>query len=97
MMILFLMGVLVGAVLGVRFKVLVLVPAICAALPVVVVAEIARGEGIWGLALATIVVASSLQIGYILGNVVWFVTGAARATNHRTSSMPTSAGISGSL
>jgi hypothetical protein len=96
MIILILMGVLVGAVL-VRFKVLVLVPVICAALPLVVVAGITRGEGFWRLALAMIVVATSLQLGYLLANFVQLVVGAARATNHRRASMPTSAGMSGSL
>jgi hypothetical protein len=81
-------GVLLGAVLGLRFKVLVLVPVICAALPIVVVAGIARGEGLWRLALAMIVVATSLQLGYILGIVVRFVLGAARAPNHARVSMP---------
>src|ERR1700686_4036379 len=96
MIILILMGVLVGAVL-VRFKVLVLVPVICAALPLVVVAGITRGEGPWRLALAMIVVATSLQLGYLLANFVQLVVRARRATNHRRASMPTSAGMSGSL
>jgi len=97
MVILIPMGVLVGAVLGLRFKVLVLVPMICAALPVIVVSGITRGEGVWRLALAMIVVAISLQLGYVLGSFVQSIMGAARATNHRRASMPTSVGMSRSL
>jgi len=90
-------GILVGAVLGLRFKVLVLVPVICVALAIVLVDGIARGDGLWWLALAMIVITTSLQLGYILGNVVRFAMGAARAPNHGKVSMPTSAGMSGSV
>jgi hypothetical protein len=96
-MMLVLIGILLGAVLGLRFKVLVLVPVICAALPVVVVAGIARGDGLWQLVLAMIVIATFLQLGYVLGIVVRFVMVAARAPNRGRVSIPTSAGMSGSV
>jgi hypothetical protein len=93
MMILLIMGVLVGVVLGLRFKVFVLVPVICVALAVVVVEGIASGDELWRLALAMIVIATSLQLGYFLGTV----GGAARTSNDGRVSIPTSAGMSGSV
>jgi hypothetical protein len=97
MMILILMGVLVGAVLGLRFKMFILVPVFCVALPFVVVDGVSRGDGVWRLALAMIVLATSVQVGYALGNVLQFVIGAARSRNHGRVSMPTSARMSKSV
>jgi len=97
MMILILLSVLVGAVLGLRFKVFVLVPVICGALAIAVVEGIAGGDGLWRLVFAMTVIAASLQLGYILGIVIRFVMGAARADNRDRVSLPTSAGMSGTV
>jgi len=97
MMILIPLSVLVGAMLGLRFKVFVLVPVICGALAIAVVEGIAGGDGLWRLVFAMIVIAASLQLGYILGIVVRFVMGAARADNRDRVSLPTSAGMSGTV
>jgi len=96
MVMLMMIGILVGTVLGLRFKVLILVPVVCGALPIVVVSGIARGEGLWRLALSMIVIAMSLQLGYVLGIVARFVMVAARP-NHGRVAMPTSAGMSRSV
>jgi len=96
-MILIPLSVLVGAMLGLRFKVFVLVPVICGALAIAVVEGIAGGDGLWRLVFAMIVIAASLQLGYILGIVVRFVMGAARADNRDGVSLPTSAGMSGTV
>jgi hypothetical protein len=80
MTMLMVIGCLVGAALGQRFKVLVLVPVICVALAVVVVDGIARGAGVWRLALAMIAIATSIQLCYILGNIARLVLGSARTT-----------------
>jgi hypothetical protein len=92
-----LLGVLIGAVLGLRFKVFVLVPVICGASAVVVIGGIARGDTLWRLAFTMVVIATALQMGYFLGNVIRLVTGAARASDHDRVSMPTSAGMSGTV
>jgi hypothetical protein len=97
MIILILLSLLVGAVLGLRFKVFVLVPVISGALAIVVVDGIARGDPLWRLAFTMIVIATVLQLGYILGNVVRFVISAARTPDHGRNSIPTSAGMSGSV
>ena len=92
-----LLGVLVGAVFGLRFKVFVLVPVICGASALVVIGGIARGDALWRLALTMIVIVLALQTGYFLGNVIRLVTGAARAPDHGRAAMPTSAGMSGTV
>jgi|SRR5450631_4755337 len=97
MVILLVIGILVGAVLSLRFKVLVLVPVICGALSIVVVDGIARGDGLLRLAVAMIAIATSVQLGFILGVGARSVIGATRAGNHDRVSMPTSAGMSGSV
>jgi predicted membrane channel-forming protein YqfA (hemolysin III family) len=59
-------GLLVGMLLGLRFKVFVLVPFILIA----ACATIATGHGVKAIALAILATAMLLQIGYILGLVV---------------------------
>jgi hypothetical protein len=93
MMLLILTGLLLGAVLGLRLKVLVLIPAICGALAIVVVDGIARGDTLWQLAFSMIMIATALQFGYFFGNVIRFVM--APAPNQGRSSLPTSARTSG--
>ena len=88
MLILSLIGILVGMVLGIRCKVFVLVPVICVALAIAVIDGIARGDGLWRLAFALIVIAISVQLGYFLGLVTQSVMGAVRGTNNRPVSLP---------
>jgi len=94
-MIIILIGILVGAVLGLRFQVFVLVPVSCGALAIVVVEGIARGDGLVQLALALAGTAIALQVGYALGSVVGSLE--AARVDHGKASRPTSAGISGSV
>jgi len=91
MMILILIGILVGAVLGLRFKVFVLVPVICIGLAIVAVDGVARGDDPWLLAISMIVIATSLQVGYFGGGVVM---GSARGIRHGAVSLPTPRGMS---
>jgi hypothetical protein len=91
MMVFDLMGVLVGAVLGLRFKVFALVPVICGVLIIVIVGGVARGDGWLRLAFTMNVISTAVQLGYILG----LVLSEARARNHSRVSVPTSAGMSG--
>ena len=66
-MVLFLIsGGIVGMLLGLRFKVFVLVPFILIA----ACAIIATGHGVKAIALTILATAGLLQIGYILGLVV---------------------------
>ena len=93
MMLLILTGVLVGAVLGLRLKVFVLVPVICGALAIVVVDGIAREDTLWQLAFSMIMIITALQLGYFLGNVIRFVM--TSAPNQGRPSLPTSDRTSG--
>jgi hypothetical protein len=71
---------LVGAVLGLRFKVLILVPAIGFATVVVTANGIVIGESLWRLASVVVVAAMAIQLGYVSGTVAQLFFGAARST-----------------
>jgi hypothetical protein len=81
-------SILVGTALGLRFEVFILVPTIGLTLTVVAVAGIASGDGVWWLVATMVLVATFLQLGYIGGDVLRSVIGAAPATDHRGPSMP---------
>jgi hypothetical protein len=61
-----------GILLGLRFKVFVLVPAVLIAAGVVIII----GHGLKMVALTMLAITALLQIGYILGCVVRVYTGA---------------------
>jgi len=63
-------SVFVGIALGLRFKVLVLVPAIASAIIFIVIAGLARGDGFGSIVLATVMVGVALQLGYLIGIVL---------------------------
>jgi hypothetical protein len=58
---------LVGAALGQRFAVLVLVPAVLVTLGVAIGLGIARAQGPGTIVLVTVAAIACLQIGYLLG------------------------------
>lgn len=70
---------LAGAVLGQRFRVLVLLPLtfvmVLAAIPVGLMADVSFLEGLKNLALAAV----ALQAGYLLGSAARFALASARA------------------
>ena len=70
MAMLLLLSLLIGAVLGMRFKVLVLVPAIAGALPIAVALEIFRQQSLTSIILASAATVALLQIGYLAGIAV---------------------------
>jgi len=84
MLILAMNGFLIGVVLGLRFKMLVLVPTIGLVLAMVAT----TGAGTWQLVGTMIVVATSLQLGYLGGGILQFSVFAKRAADHRGTSMP---------
>jgi hypothetical protein len=67
MMTLTILSLLAGLILGQRFKVLVLVPAIPLALLLAVGTGITRADGFWWTALMAVAGCTALQIGYLLG------------------------------
>jgi hypothetical protein len=60
-------SLLVGMVLGQRFKVLVLLPAIGFALLLAIGGGIVRADSAWWIVLMAAAAATALQIGYIIG------------------------------
>ena len=62
------MSTLIGAALGLRFNVLVLIPTIILAVVSTVVIAVARGDQAWSAALTIALVATTLQISYLVGS-----------------------------
>jgi hypothetical protein len=60
--------ILVGAVLGLRYKVFTLLPAVMFVLAFVIGVDVARGAGIWRIALDMMVATTALQLGYAGGS-----------------------------
>ena len=60
-------ALLLGAVLGKRFRVLILVPALGLALVTTIAVGLAGGNGVLAILVAAALASCSLQIGYLLG------------------------------
>jgi hypothetical protein len=60
-------GVLAGAALGLRYKVLILAPAVTLATTLAMIVAIARGEHFWSIILAMAISGTALQLGYLAG------------------------------
>jgi hypothetical protein len=73
------MAILAGAILGTRFKVFVLVPAIVVGSAASIGASLAEGDGPWAIVLAAFLTVIALQIGYLGGSALGFVVSARRA------------------
>src|SRR3984893_5794135 len=77
-MLLLVLGVMMGIVLGLRFNVFVLFPALGLALLGTAAVGIGRGERLGSMILTIVFVGSALQIGYLVG----IVTRAVWASHH---------------
>ena len=73
----------IGAILGLRFKVFVLVPAIAICSIGNLAMGVGRGNSIWFSLLGTLFVITALQIGYIAGTLVRLGAARARARKHQ--------------
>jgi hypothetical protein len=71
-------AVLIGAVLGQRFKVLILGPAIVISLAAIIAFAIALHNSLWSTLFVMALITTALQIGYLGGIVTRFVIAAAR-------------------
>jgi len=60
--------ILCGAVLGLRYKIFILLPAATFMLVFVIGVGVARGAGIWRIALDMMVTMTALQLGYAGGS-----------------------------
>jgi hypothetical protein len=91
MMISLILSFTAGMVLGQRFKVLILLPAIGVAIIAATGAGIARGDHAWSIVLLVVAVTVALQIGYLIGTGVQSFLLATRASRHHSTSVPTDA------
>jgi|HubBroStandDraft_6_1064221.scaffolds.fasta_scaffold359550_1 hypothetical protein len=83
-------GALVGALLGMRFRVLILVPSIVIGLAAGAVAGIAGHEGAGMTVMTMLAVATALQLGYLCGTMTRHVVAASHtvARQSRSGSRP---------
>jgi hypothetical protein len=68
----------IGALLGLRLKVFILVPAIVMGSATILCVGIARSDSIWPTLLAAVLATTALQVGYLVGVVVHFSIAKAR-------------------
>jgi hypothetical protein len=68
----------IGTVLGMRFKVLILAPAIVICSVAILGVGIARDGSLWSTLLGIVSVLAALQMGYLAGSVIRFVTAGTR-------------------
>jgi hypothetical protein len=57
----------VGAVLGLRFKVMILVPALILTELFAAIVGLTRGDQFWSIAVAMIMLGTAIQVGYLTG------------------------------
>jgi hypothetical protein len=63
-------GVMIGIVLGLRYKVLALVPAALFAMILAIGIGVARADSVWSIVLTTVAVVTAVQLGYLAGVVI---------------------------
>jgi hypothetical protein len=71
MLALFFLAFLIGAFLGMRFKVVILIPAIAFVLMAAVLIGIARSEHFIAVSLQVAIAVGCLEIGYFCSVVMW--------------------------
>jgi hypothetical protein len=63
-------GVLAGMGLGLRYKVLILVPALTVAMVFAMIVAIACGDHLWSIILTMAIPGTTVQLGYLAGIVM---------------------------
>ena len=63
-------SVLVGIALGLRYKVLILVPAVTVAMLLAIIIGIAHADRFWSIILAMVILGTAVQFGYLAGIVM---------------------------
>ena len=79
---------LTGAVLGLRFKVLALVPAMGLAIVAITATGMARGYGLPAILIAGVLGLICVQIGYVGGLLTRYAMTLVRAGSHRKATVP---------
>jgi len=60
-------SVLAGIALGLRYKVVILVPAVTLAIIFAMIVGIARADHFWSITLAMVILGTAVQFGYLAG------------------------------
>ncbi len=63
-------SVVAGIGLGLRFKVVILVPAVTFVVIFAITVGIARGDHFWSIIVAMVTVGTAVQLGYLVGIVI---------------------------
>jgi membrane protein DedA with SNARE-associated domain len=88
-MILSMISLLVGALLGQRFKVMVLMPATAILLILAVGIGVTHAQTAWSIVLMAAAAATSMQIGYLIGIGIHHVLAAAWSSRSSPRASPT--------
>jgi hypothetical protein len=78
MIILAMTAIIIGALLGQRFKVFILVPAIAIGSAATFGIGMAHNNSLWSIVLTMVLAMSALQMGYLGGVIIRFVSAGAR-------------------
>jgi len=82
MLILAMAALLLGAVLGLRFRVLILLPAAVVAIATMVAADSIEHSSLWTIVVDVVLALASLQMGYLAGAIAGGLMGLARSHKH---------------
>ena len=77
MLILAMAAILLGAVLGLRFKVLILLPAAVVAVAIIIAADSTEHSSLSTTVVDVVLALASLQMGYLAGAIAGGLTGVA--------------------
>jgi len=80
---------LIGAILGLRFKVLILIPAFVMSSTAVLGIGVAHGTSPWSVLTTAIFVMIALQTGYVAGIVIHSIVTQASARKQQSGSIAT--------
>jgi hypothetical protein len=87
-MVILAMCLLVGVVLGFRFKVFVLIPAIAALSFLMAISGAIAGHTLWQIAISIVLFAALLQVGYLCGVLLRFSPFGRRYSATRSNQLP---------
>jgi membrane protein DedA with SNARE-associated domain len=87
------MSFLLGALLGIKFRVLILIPALGAILLTVVAIGIAHAHAVWAILVTLAAAVSSLQIGYLGGAIMQYALALPTTDRRRTQPLSTEPAI----
>jgi len=63
-------AILIGTLLGLRFKVLILAPAMALGSPVTLAIGLVYNDSVWLVLFAMVLAAAALQVGYFTGAII---------------------------